>query len=64
MLGSLAIAVHLLRMPLHGQKPRCIGLGFGRLDQLIIGPAGREQAGREVLDRLMVGRVYRNRRGT
>jgi len=53
-LRRLTIPVHLLRMPLHCEEPRCIALAFGRLNQLILGPAGCHQAGREILNRLMV----------
>src|SRR3954469_20858315 len=61
-IGGRPIAVHLLGMPLHRQKPRRLAGGFDCLNQLIVGPTSGTEANRQILDCLMVRRVYRDSR--
>src|SRR3954467_15229494 len=61
-LGRRTISVHLLGMPLHRQKPGRVAGGFNCFNQLIVGPTGGTKANRQILDRLVVGRIHRDRR--
>jgi hypothetical protein len=55
--------MHLLGMPLNRQDPGGAGSGLCGLDQPIVGPPAGNEAGREILDSLMMERIHRNGRG-